>query len=435
MTSPIDDYASTASSESYEHATIELSKVPAVVSWTDDKDETQLLSHNTSTSDHVTLDINFHAESNTAFFKIAASVAYKGKRNKSNVFLFVYPERIQSLAVVDNGEDAAAKLGTSAYTLHFDLTVPPSLIVPKGDWIPKNLAARSILASLQAVARKKTLHITIPSRTLDSDRLTTLCDRTTSSSLKTPSNLIEVSRLYGGQGGIIVEDAEPQVGDALPASEPPRAVAEAAVQAAGECLQHANFDTRQSPQSPPSYDELGDSPPAHPSSFRKRRRLDSGEDEDVKGASNEQTSLEEICRRGFMEIGRRFDRIEQALGDLSSRLDRVEQLAIQSRPRRASSSEQGAEQPQKLIPRIDSVEERVAGVEKNLDAGLNDLAQDVENQLYDVRQEFNDTITIRVDDELGVVQGNLEDFVKDELRNAAEEVEEIVRERMRDALA
>lgn len=439
MTSPLGDDASTASFDTIENANIDLSKIAAVISWIDDNGETHFLSHDPSTHDHVTLDIHFHADHSTALFKIAASVAYKGKRNKSNVFLFLCPERIQNLAVVDNDEDAAARLGTSAYSLHFNLATPPSLVVPEGDWVPKNDAARSTLASLQSAAKKKTLHVTIPSRTLDVDHLTMLCEKASSSGcLKTPPNLTDVSRLYGGQGGMIVEYEEHQVDNALPAGEILRTAAEIAAQAADGDLEHAKSGRQQHPESPPSYDELGESPPAHPSNFRKRRRLDP--DDDIKSANPERTSLEEICKRGFTEIGRRFDRIEQALGDLSSRLDRVEQLAMQNRPRRASSSEQGAEQgaaeqPQNLVARIDSVEERVTGVENKLETGLDELAQDVETQMYDVRQEFNDTITIRVDDEMGVAQSNLEDFVKDELRNAAEDVEEIVRERMRDALA
>lgn len=70
-----------------------------------------------------------------------------------------------------------------------------------------------------------------------------------------------------------------------------------------------------------------------------------------------------------------------------------------------------------------------------LQVGLSDLAQDVENQIQDVRHEFNDTTLVRVDDEVGVVQSQLEDFVTYELRNTAYEVDEAIRETVKDALS
>lgn len=434
MTSPLDEDASTASLEPTQDDNIEIYKIPAIVSWKDENDELRSLSHDASTHDHVTLDIHFDADFNTALFKITANVAYKGKRNKSNLFMFIYPERVETLALVHDDGYAPAKFGTSAYALHFTLSTPPSLIVPKGDWIPKNDASKSTLATLQAVAKKTTFHIAIPSRTLDKGRLVALCEKvSTKDCLKTPSNTTDIARLYGGKGGMTIEYGQDEAGRGNFAYE----ISSASLLAQAADGDHGDtksaIDQQRSPESPPSYDELGDPPPAPPSTVRKRRRVDS---DVAAGNSNyEKMSLEDICRRGFIDMGRRFDRIDRFLDHLSSRLDRVEQLALKNCLDGSSSSGQENQQPEDLGDRIDHIEERVAEVEQRLDDGLSELARDVENQICDVSHEFNDTITVRVEDEMYAAQSQLEDFVKDEIRNAAFDVEEIVREKMRDALA
>lgn len=434
MSSPSEANASTASLDSTTNDIIDIRKTPVVVSWTNDNDGPQSLSHDDSTHEHVTLDLHFNADSNTALFKITANVAYKGKRHKSNAFLVIYPERIQTLTVVDHDGIAPAKLGTSVYSLHFTLSSPPSLLVPKGDWVPKNEAARSTLALLQDLAKKTHFHVAFPSRTLGLDRLATLCENASvNERLKTPPNSTDVSRLYGGKGGVTIEHAQNE------SERVPSASGSSNASLAAQAADGAHVDTRsalngqESAESPPSYDELDAPPPAHPSGLRKRRRLDS--DGAARTADSEKMSLEDICKRGFLEMGRRFDRIEQALGDLNSRLDRVEQLVLKSCPDGSSSSGQEEQHSDSIGDRVDYIEERVTEVEQRLDIGLSELAKDVENQICDLNHEFNDTITVRVEDEMYIAQSQLQEFVKDEVRDVALDVEDIVRERFRDALA
>lgn len=433
MGSPFAADASTASLDSTTDDIIDIRKTPAVISWTNENDGPQSLSHDDSTHEHITLDLHFNADSNTALFKITANVAYKGKRNKSNVFLVIFPERVQTLAVDDHDEIAPAKLGTSVYSLHFTLSSPPRLLVPKGDWVPKNEAARSTLALLQDLAKNTHFHIAFPSRTLGLDRLAALCkNASVDGRLKTPPNSTDVSRLYGGKGGVTIENGQNVPGRTFSVGGPSNAsLAAKAADSAGVYTKSA-LDERPSAESPPSYDEL-DAPLAHPSSVRKRRRLDS--DPAAGTSKSEEMSLEDICRHGFREMGRRFDRIEQALGDLNSRLDRVEQIVLKSRPDEPSLSGQEDQHSESIGSRVDCIEERVAEVEQRLDVGLSELAKDVENQICDLNNEFNDTITVRVEDEMYVVQSQLQEFVKDEVHDVALDVEEIVRERFRDALA
>ncbi|KAJ4389342.1 hypothetical protein N0V93_006809 [Gnomoniopsis smithogilvyi] len=403
MSSPSTDGLSTASIEPTQFLSIHVSKAPAVVSWSDDQGQSHCLSHDPSGNDHVTLDIQCDSQNNTALFKIIANVAYKGKRNRSNIYLHIYPERLRSLFIISNEGTAPARLGTSVYTLELVLSAPASLVVPKGDWVPKNEAAQSTLASLEAVSSQTSFCVAFPSKSIAMDRLVALCEKVSvNGSLKTMYEAANITKLYGGMGGKIVEHAHKQ-----------------------PVVQSGSSQDKDT-ESPPAYGDVGDSPPLHPSHDKKRRRLNS--DGSIEDASHEKLSLEDICRHGFAEIGRRFDRIERSLSNLTSRLDQVEELVRKGRP-------ENHQEPITLGERIDSVEERVIGVEKNLQIGLSGLAQDVENQMHDVRHEFNETIMVRVDDEVGVAQSQLEDFVKDELRNAAFEVEEVVREKLKDALS
>ncbi|CAN8095469.1 unnamed protein product [Discula destructiva] len=409
MSSPSTDDASTASLEPTQFHSFHLNKAPSVVSWTDDNDQSHTLSGDPHGNEHVAFDGQHDPESNTAMFKIIANIAYKGKRNKSNIFLYISPDRVRNLSIVENDEATPNSLGTSVYTLEFTLSASPALIVPKGDWVPKNETAQATLASFESLSRMTVFRVAFPARTLAKNCLVALCEKASlSECLKATPDALNVAKLYGGQGGKAIEQEQP----------------EAAAQ--------RTANQAQTEESPPSYGDLGACPPPHPSQVRKRRRIYS--DDGVGSASQEKMSLEDICKNGFAEMGRRFALIEKSLSKLTSRLDRVEQLVRENHL--GGSSGLDDEQPNRALgERIDGVEERVTGVEQKLETGLSDLAHDVENQIYDVRNEFNDQITVRVDDEVGVAQSHLEGFVKDELYNAAYEVEEVIREKLRDALS
>lgn len=433
MPLPIDDDATTVSYDSiHDDDDIHLAKTPAAVFWRTDKTQPfQFISHEPKTTDHVFLDIRLEAEVNTAFIKITANIAFRNKRHKSNCFLFIYPENIDTLAHVDNDDDisalAAERLGTRVTLLRFTMTTPPSLVVPKDcSWVPKNAAARSTLESLQTVSQQTSIGVAFPSTAVNKDRLAVLCQKVSSRGcLKTTPNLANLTKLYGGQGGIVAGE------EVLSAAGPSTTSANAIDELAAD----GNVEV-----SPPSYAELHGSSATQPPPGKKRRRLSDDNGNDVAVCpSHEKASLEDICRHGFMEIGRRFDRIEQTLANLSVRLERVEKLVHERQSAAEVSTKSGSSGDQwresDLGERIDRVDERVTDVEIKLTAGLENAARDLDNAIYDVQHEFSDTIEVRVGDEMAVAQGELEDFVKDEVRNVAAEVEELVKEKMRDALS
>lgn len=439
MTSPLDDDATTASIDSAREDDIDISKAPIVVSWTGDGDQLQTLSHSPLTHDHVTLDVHLDTESHTAFFKITANLALKGKRSRSNIFLFIHPERIRCLGFVeqdDSSVSASKILGTSTYSLRLDLVEPPALVVPKDDYVPKGETARTTLEALQALSRVTRFCVDLPSNVLAKQRLLALCEKVSSTgSLKTTPGVANLAKLYGGKGAQVLGSGNPGTTGARSGGEPSGSAEKASPSAAPH-----GHPREKNPASsgtaaaeyPPSYDDLGHSPPAYPPS-NKRRRLDS-EDTSQPGLK-----IEEICRQGFNEIGRRLDRIEKQLGSLGSRLDRVERrMSAEGRSHgepRQRSSEQSNQGEDGLDQRVECVEERVTSLETKLDAGLSELTESLDTQIADVRYEFDTTTLIRIEDEMGVAQTQLEEFVRDEIRNVAEEIDDTVREKLRDALS
>lgn len=442
-----DDDATTASLDSTEYDVIDISKAPVVVTWAGEDGQPRFLSHSPLDHNHVTLDIHSNSESHTAFFKITTNIAFKGKRNKSNTFLFIFPERIQSLAIVDQDDDsvpAPHRLGTSTYSLRFTLSTPCALVVPKDELVPKDNAARSTLDSLQALAGKTSFQVNFPCEVLAKARLVALCDEASlSGHLTTMPGIENLAKLYGGNGGRVIEYEQAEASEVLPTEEMVDTQSWAPSQGSHDegraDGQKSMALPPESAESPPSYDELGlgHSPPSRPP-VKKRRRLDSeATDHD---ASSSKTLLEEICRQGFGEIGRRLDRIEQRLDKMGSRLDRIEQRICigtgqEDLPGEKDSSELENRQRDELGQRIDCVEERVACVEEKLETGLSELADNIENQMADVKDNLEHSVLVYVEDEMGIAQSQFEDFVKSEVRNVGEDIEESVKEKLRDALS
>ncbi|KKY31928.1 hypothetical protein UCDDA912_g08123 [Diaporthe ampelina] len=209
-----DDFSYFSSIDSAHEDDIEISKAPIVVSWTGDDDQAQSLSHSPLTHDHVTFDVHFDAEARTAFFRIVANLALKGKRSRSNIFLFIAPERIRSLEFVDqdDGSVSASKaLGTSTHSLHFVLAEPLALVVPKDDYAPKGETARTTLEAMQALSRVARFRVNIPSKALGKERWLALCEKASSSgSLKAMPGLPNLAKLYGGKGGQVIGSEQPR---------------------------------------------------------------------------------------------------------------------------------------------------------------------------------------------------------------------------------
>lgn len=226
---------------------IDLSGTPAVVSWLEedgDSNATQYLSH--STHDRLMLQIHRDDSSDTAFFQLKTNVAFKARRDRTNILLSIHPERIRTVTLVeyDGSKDtAASKLGTTTYRLHFALGQPPALIVPKGDLTPKHNNSRLVMDSLQALVKQTSFYVDLSTSAVSKARLVSLCESLSTGRLRSSPRFTDIASLYGGKGGQIIEHA-PQ--SAMASGSAPAAVVGSEA------------------ESPPSYDELGMSSPPRP---------------------------------------------------------------------------------------------------------------------------------------------------------------------------
>lgn len=133
----------------------------------------------------------------------------------------------------------------------------------------------------------------------------------------------------------------------------------------------------------------------------KRRRVDAPRDAfDAKPPLT--MSVEMMCERimarvhgGFTELGSRLDRIERRLTDLETCV---------------------GDHADKLGMRIDKAHERSS-------EQVEEMRDELDNRIHDIQRETEDTIAIRVEDEMYVARDQLEDFVKDEITHVEERLE------------
>lgn len=225
---------------------VHINGAPACVTWIDgDSQQARSICH--TTHDHVFFHAEHETSSNTALFQIRANVALKARKDKTNVFLSIYPECIQSVAIVahNEGDDAtSAQLGTRTYCLQFRMSMPPALVVPKGDLTPKQRSAGLMLDSLRGLAKQIAFKVELPTTTLAKAQLESLCKAASSGALSSMEKLKDVASLYGGKGGRIIQhERQPAI-------------------ASGVATASAEPETEQLP----SYDDLGfghDSPGPH----------------------------------------------------------------------------------------------------------------------------------------------------------------------------
>lgn len=191
----------------------------------------------------VTFDIRRVDSTSDAFFKLRTSVLCKASAPaKTSFFLFIHPERIQSLQL-DNFEaeqdahleEARKKLGSDIACLRYALHKPADLVGPKAfDITPKNRASGAILDSLRCLARQDTFFVLFPRNVLSQTRLMLLCEAASRGVLKSIARQADLASLYRGKGGQIITQLD------VPG------------------------DAGSGPSNPPSYDELGPSPPLAP---------------------------------------------------------------------------------------------------------------------------------------------------------------------------
>ncbi len=238
---PITPTTWTASSD------IDVTAQPAVVTWRSSDGQDQALSQ-------LNFDLHHNIRSNKAFFKLRAAAALKAhpRSRKTNIFLFIHPERIRTIAIDESSCATEARaLSPESICLRFELNRAPALVVPKDSLAPRNQGSGNLLDSMRALAQQTTfvVYAGISCRSLPRQRLLSLCEAVSRNELSSIVALSSTTSLYAGVGGRVIE------GDSLGGSN------SAAV---GE----GHSPALEIPAgNPPSYDELPPGPPQSKSSL------------------------------------------------------------------------------------------------------------------------------------------------------------------------
>ncbi|KAK7697114.1 hypothetical protein SLS64_013858 [Diaporthe eres] len=309
----------------------------------------------------LTCDIRRYASSNTAFIKLRATVALKAPTPaKTSIFVFVHPERIRAVILDESPEptpqEIVKKLGQNTYCVRFTLDTPAALVGPAGPEhiAPKNKSSGETLNHLRLLARETRFAVYLPAKVVTKARLLSLCEAASGHGLKSIAWQADMTCLYGGKGGRLINDAP----------EDPSA-------------------------NPPSYDELEPGPPLPPTNHdsgmqgpSKKRRRESGNSD---AQTADLSAMEAMCRKIMGEMKaelkqdmgnqlqqletRIMERLEQRLAEESARIEEhVDQQLLEVRGETTDEIS-------------DKIEDEYYGVRLGLEDFVKDEVQDAEERI------------------------------------------------------
>lgn len=327
----------------------------------------------------LTCDIRRYASSNTAFIKLRATVALKAPTPaKTSIFVFVHPERIRAVVLEESPEptpqEIVKKLGQNTHCLRFTLDTPAALVGPADPEhiAPKNKSSGEILSHLRLLARETRLALYLPAKVVTKARLLSLCEAVTGDGLKSIAWQADMTCLYGGKGGRLINDAPEELS--------------------------AN---------PPSYDELEPGPPLPPTKHGKLCETPPSPLQYSYDATDSGTQGPSKKRR------RESGNSDAQTADLSA----MEAMC------RKIMGEMKAELKQDMSSQLQQLETRVMELlEQRLAEESARIEEHVDQQLLEVRGETTDEISDKIEDEYYGVRLRLEDFVKDEVQDAEERI-------------
>ncbi|KAM0253065.1 hypothetical protein ACHAQJ_007441 [Trichoderma viride] len=190
---------------------IDRAKIPACACWHLDQKIRDISLDDSGSFDHnindISLDIHWAPKDNRAFFKLHTRLHLKGapgsSRRGSNVYIFIYPERIHQLSF--NAEPLYSPLPRPAVKFTFKFNRPPALILPKSTGLEQG--AESAMHSLRSLIQQSylTVYTRLPAREFPTTWLQRLCEDVTEHKLTTIASLANLKTLYQGSDGQLIE--------------------------------------------------------------------------------------------------------------------------------------------------------------------------------------------------------------------------------------
>ncbi|ROV92307.1 hypothetical protein VSDG_07283 [Cytospora chrysosperma] len=387
---------------------LNLRGTPAVIEWHDAASQSSSTSYLAQSSDPSPLQFSlfFDPSSNTAFFKLRAAVVLEGAtpqdQVKTHMYIFVYPEQVLSLVqeevekLPEAAISPAARLSScKIMCLRFVLFKPVSVVAPVEVPVrPKTTADARLLDALQQLMQQNALAIYLALDALpNSKRLQSLCRASSNSSLKSQPKHADLSGLYGGRGGRVVECLTGSARSGAEGKEKERMQ-----------VRHAAPDDKDPLEIPPSYDEVALSPqstaPRPPPTFSKKRRRVSFESA---APATDQMDVLNICAQ---LLARQQAEIQKQLfAHMDERLHQMEA---------------------RLVERLDDrLSEQLEGLRGDI---CTQVEERMDTRIDEVTVDVDALIDERIDDSVIGIKMDLESFVKDEIRNVEDDIRDDLQE-------
>ncbi|KAK4222330.1 hypothetical protein QBC38DRAFT_448375 [Podospora fimiseda] len=193
------------SSDDERRCKIDLAGRTAVVVW---EDSTRQMQH----TPDLRIDLHVDASEGTAVFALHSCVFLKGgKPNKLKLYLFIYPEDVQSVEYDGSScppIPAMQRVPSNNFTsLHFTMTQPPSFVVPKDRPLVPKARSEGLLDTMKALASARDITIyldALPRVPEIRYHLSLLPSVFLFVELRRDERRVAIQRLYHGAGGQVI---------------------------------------------------------------------------------------------------------------------------------------------------------------------------------------------------------------------------------------
>ncbi|KUI65116.1 hypothetical protein VM1G_00075 [Cytospora mali] len=401
--------AASSSRASQSPEVLNLRGTPAVVEWHDATSPPRSTCYLAQSADSSPIHLNlfFDSSSNTAFFKLRIAVVLEGATPqdevKTFVYVFIHPEHVLSLEQEEAETLPGSTIGPAArlsfrkiMCLRFVLSKPASVVAPVDVPVrPKSTADVQLLNTLELLVQQNSLAIHVALNALPNPKLLeTLCRASSNGSMKSHPKHADLSGLYGGRGGRLVQCLNGLIrsGDDGKGKEREQEKATAA-----EDTDHLEI--------PPAYKEaeplpLSTAVPVPPPDFSRKRRRVSFESA---SPATDNSNILDICAK--LLARQQVEMQNGLLAHMDERLKQMEDRLVERLD-------------QRLDDRLEELKSDICGqVEERMDDRIDGVTADVD-ALIDERIE-DSVLGIKID---------LESFVKDEVRNVEDDIRDDLQE-------
>ncbi|KKY15975.1 hypothetical protein UCDDS831_g07359 [Diplodia seriata] len=165
---------------------------------------------------HVAFGMRVEEHTGAAFFKLRVPVSLKTQSKKTNLFVFIHPERISTLEQSTSSELPEAVRtafpvvsNNAILQLRFTLSTPSAVLVPANSPLaPKSAASVNLLRRLRSLAQATQLTVYLAAKGHPKHSIATMCEMANTSKLKSDPSELRLETLYAGSGAKAIEGAD-----------------------------------------------------------------------------------------------------------------------------------------------------------------------------------------------------------------------------------